>query len=485
MSRPAQIFESQPLDTASMCAVDWPSFCQRLRQELGEDVYASWFSRLSFESVQDATAVLSVPTRFLKSWIQSHYLDRLTGLLRAALPDVQHVNIVVRTTESKATTPVIQPSSFAPKATQTRSENGLSQALPPVADQGPLHSSPIDKRYIFSSFLFSKSNAFAHAAAMQCAESSPEKPAPFNPLYIHGGVGLGKTHLVQAIANHAEAKKQRVLYLTAERFMFGFVTALKTQSALAFKEALRAIDVLIVDDVQFLTGKSVQHEFGHTLNALLEGCRQVVVTADRRPSDLEALDERVRSRLAGGLVVEIGAPDDELRRKIVASRVEAAKLRHGNFHVSDAIMDFIARSITSNGRDLDGAVNRLLAHSMLTGGTLTMEAAEEAIRDLVRSGESRRAKIEDIQRIVAQHYNVSRSDLLSARRTATVVRPRQVAIYLSKVLTLRSLPEIGRRFGGRDHTTVLHAVRKIEGLIGRDAQLAQEIESLKQVLQTC
>jgi chromosomal replication initiator protein len=265
--------------------------------------------------------------------------------------------------------------------------------------------------------------------------------------------------------------------------MYGFVSALKTQTALAFKEALRGIDVLVIDDLQFLQGKSTQAEFCHTLNALIDSGRQVVIAADRPPSELESLDDRVRSRLAGGLVVEMGTLGEELRFEILKARVVTARSHHPSFDVPLPVLSYIAKTVTHNGRDLEGALNRLLAHNKLTGQSVTLEMAEREVRDLIRPQEPKRVKIEDIQRVVARQYNVSRSDLLSSRRTANVVRPRQVAMYLAKTLTLRSLPEIGRRFGGRDHTTVLHAVRKIEGLVGNDMALAVEIEILKRQLQ--
>ncbi|HUN13264.1 MAG TPA: DnaA/Hda family protein [Rhabdaerophilum sp.] len=289
--------------------------------------------------------------------------------------------------------------------------------------------------------------------------------------------------LAQGAAQAIEASGRRVLYLTAEKFMYGFVASLKAQTAIAFKEYLRGIDVLIIDDAQFLHGPKSQQEFCHTLNALIDSGKQVVVAADRAPSDLEAIEERVQSRLAGGLVVEIGALDDALRVKILENRIQIAKAHLPSFEVPPEVVAHVARVITTNGRDLEGAVNRLLAHATLTGGALDIAAADEAIRDLVRHREPRRVKIEDIQRLVANHYNVSRADILSSRRTATVVRPRQIAMYLAKSLTLRSLPEIGRRFGGRDHTTVLHAVRKIEGMVTTDTELAGEIDHLKRMLQ--
>jgi len=336
---------------------------------------------------------------------------------------------------------------------------------------------------VLASFQIGRSNIMAHAAAMQIVQAKSGDMPVFNPLFVHANVGLGKTHLLQGAALAIEAAGRRVLYLTAERFMYGFVASLKTQTAIAFKEHLRGIDVLVIDDAQFLHGPKSQQEFCHTLNALIDAGKQVIVAADRAPSDLEGIEERVQSRLAGGLVVEIGALDDALRVKILESRIQIAKAHLPSFEVPQEVIQFVARAITTNGRDLEGGVNRLLAHATLTGGVLDIPAAEEAIRDLIKHREPRRVKIEDIQRLVANHYNVSRADILSSRRTATVVRPRQIAMYLAKSLTLRSLPEIGRRFGGRDHTTVLHAVRKIEGMVGKDTELAGEIDHLKRMLQ--
>jgi chromosomal replication initiator protein len=360
-----------------------------------------------------------------------------------------------------------------------------STASAPVsANHDALGGSPLDPRLTFACFVVGRSNTLAHAAARQVAEGRRGDPVMFNPLYIHAGVGLGKTHLLQAVTWAGNAAGERkVLYLTAEKFMYGFVAALKTQTALAFKEALRGIDVLVIDDLQFLQGKSTQAEFCHTLNALIDAGRQVVIAADRPPSDLESLDDRVRSRLAGGLVVEMASLGEELRLGILKSRVAAARAHHASFDVPEPVLDYLARTITHNGRDLEGAINRLLAHSKLNSQPVTLDMAEREVRDLIRPQEPKRIKIEDIQRVVARQYNVSRSDLLSSRRTANVVRPRQVAMYLAKTLTLRSLPEIGRRFGGRDHTTVLHAVRKIEALVARDNALSEEVESLKRQLQ--
>lgn len=352
-----------------------------------------------------------------------------------------------------------------------------------LTNYGPLNGSPLDPRLTFASFVIGRSNTLAHAAARQVAEGRRGDPVMFNPLYIHAGVGLGKTHLLQAVTWAGNSGIERkVLYLTAEKFMYGFVAALKTQTALAFKEALRGIDVLVIDDLQFLQGKSTQAEFCHTLNALIDAGRQVVIAADRPPPDLESLDDRVRSRLAGGLVVEMGSLGEELRLGILKSRVAAARAHHASFDVPDEIVDHLAKIMRSSGRDLEAIINRLLAHCILNGEVVTLELAEREARDLIRPDEPKRIRVEDIQRAVARTYNIAKSDLLSARRTANVVRPRQIGMYLAKTLTPKSLPEIGRRFGGRDHTTVLHAVRKIAALIQRDPMLAEEVTSLEMQL---
>ena len=475
----------------------WDRICRRLRAEVGEDVFTSWFGRLELDGIADGVAHLSVPTKFLKSWIQSHYLDRMISILTSEVAGIRAVSIGVRTSSRNAVGRVAR--AFEPSAEQASSfserpvrfETTGSSAAPAAskpaaprdaADPEALNGSPLDRRMNFETFLLGRSNQLAYAAAQQIATAGADEPLIYNPLYIHASVGLGKTHLLQAVAHAVTASKRRVIYLTAEKFMYGFVYALKAQTALAFKERLRAIDLLVIDDVQFLQGKSIQQEFCHTLNALIDARKQIVIAADRPPADLEALEERVRSRLAGGLCVEMGALDEALRIKILETRVAVARGINPDFHVTPAVIAYVASVIQTNGRDLDGAVNRLMAHASLTQVPLCVETAEVAIRDLVRTREPKRVKIEDIQKLVATHYNVSRADILSSRRTANVVRPRQIAMYLSKVLTLRSLPEIGRRFGGRDHTTVLHAVRKIEGLTGSDRTLSEEVELLKRML---
>jgi chromosomal replication initiator protein len=463
----------------------WSRVKGRLRAEVGDDIYSSWFARMDLEGLDDATVRLSVPTRFLKSWIQSHYSERVLACWQAEQATVGRIELSVRSgvlrSLAQKPAPVQAPAAHHHNGHAMRLNGSEQRAVssPLSAAHEALGGSPLDPRLTFDTFLLGRSNTLAHAAAQQVAAARRGEP-----LYIHAGVGLGKTHLLQSItwAGNA-AGEHKVLYLTAEKFMYGFVSALRNQTAIAFKEVLRGIDVLVIDDLQFLQGKNTQAEFCHTLNALIDAGRQVVIASDRPPSDLESLDDRVRSRLAGGLVVEMSPLGEDLRLEILKSRMTAARLHHPGFDVPSPVLAYIAKTVTHNGRDLEGALNRLLAHSKLTGQPVTLELAEREMRDLIRPQEPRRVKIEDIQRVVARQYNVSRADLLSSRRTANVVRPRQVAMYLAKTLTLRSLPEIGRRFGGRDHTTVLHAVRKIENLVGNDTTLAEEIEVLKRQLQ--
>jgi chromosomal replication initiator protein len=485
VARPIELRERQAMSLSEQ--ERWARVQARLRAIVGEDNFKNWFGAMEHDAISDDVVRLSLPTRFLKSWVQSHYADKLLACWKAELPSIRRVDLVHRSAVLRDATVKLKPNEpiEAVRDIKTGAERELRAAHQPAqAAHEALGGSPLDPRLAFDTFMVGRSNTLAHAAAKQVALARRGEPVMFNPLYVHAGVGLGKTHLLQAIAWAGNGIADRkVLYLTAEKFMYGFVAALKSQTALAFKEALRGIDVLVIDDLQFLQGKSTQVEFCHTLNALIDAGRQVVIAADRPPSDLESLDDRVRSRLAGGLVVEMGSLEEELRLEILKSRAAAARAHHPGFDVPAPVLAFIAKTITHNGRDLDGALNRLLASNKLTGLPITMDMAERAVRDLIRPQEPKRVKIEDIQRIVARQYNVSRADLLSSRRTANVVRPRQIAMYLAKTLTLRSLPEIGRRFGGRDHTTVLHAVRKIESLVGNDNVLAEEIELLKRLLQ--
>jgi chromosomal replication initiator protein len=474
----------------------WERVKQRLKVELGEDVYSSWFARVEFEEADVSSVYLSVPTRFLKSWISAHYAEKLLSLWNTERKGVARVELIVRSAmrfkaqpeADKADAPAIAAAPAMTLVSGSAGQRRTSEAEliggSVTTQSGGLGGSPVDPRYTFETFCEGAANRVAFAAAKAVAESGPGKSTAYNPLYIHAGVGRGKTHLLHAITRAARMAHpgRNVVYLTAEHFMFRFVAALRSHSAIPFKEALREIDLLLIDDMQFLQGKSVQQEFCHMLNQLIDGARQVVVAADRPPAELETLDERVRSRLRGGVAFEIGAPDMQLRREILKARYIAASAQNPGLDIPETILEYVAQSVVSNGRDLEGALNRLVAQWQFTRQPVTLNSAEITLRDLIGAREPRRVKIEDIQRVVSRHYNVSKADLLSARRTRTIVRPRQIAMYLAKVLTPRSLPEIGRRFGGRDHTTVLHAVRKIEGMIEGDRALADEIELLKRMI---
>jgi chromosomal replication initiator protein len=469
----------------------------RLKAQVGPDVFASWFGRLKLQSVSKSVVRLSVPTTFLKSWINNRYLDLITSIFQQEDAEILKVEIVVRSA-TRSTRPGLHddapqasqsdaaaPASSRRSAPQTLGQHaaatvGNLQKSQPVA--GPLFGSPLDSRYTFESFVEGSSNRVALAAAKTIAEAGAGA-VRFNPLFIHSTVGLGKTHLLQAIATAAiqSTRAPRVVYLTAEYFMWRFATAIRDNDALSLKETLRNIDLLVIDDMQFLQGKSIQHEFCHLLNMLLDSAKQVVVAADRAPWELESLDPRVRSRLQGGVAIEMEGPDYEMRLEILKRRLEVARLDDPSLDIPANILSHVARNITASGRELEGAFNQLLFRLSFEPH-LSIERVDELLGHLVNAGEPRRVRIEDIQRVVAKHYNVSRQELVSNRRTRVIVKPRQIAMYLAKTLTPRSFPEIGRRFGGRDHTTVLHAVRKIEDLITGDTKLSHEIELLKRLI---
>ena len=458
----------------------------RLKAAVGEDVYNSWFARLELEEIVDDLAHLSVPTRFLCSWIQSNYAEKILDAFRQETPAIGRLHFTVRVNGQARPrlAPAAQPVEIQPE-TEVAAPAAPRPAREAQAPRGDaLAGSAIDPKMTFDSFVVGTPNEMALQVARQVAHAAANNTVSFNPVYIHSTVGLGKSHLLNAIAWAAGASdsSRNIVYLTADHFMYHFITAVQRQSALAFKEWLRRVDLLLIDDMQFLQGKSAT-EFGHTLGTLLTGAKQVVVAGDAPPRDLEMLDERVRSRLSGGLVVPITGFDLELRKAIVQRRADQATARFAGVHFPPAVIDYIARVVVSHGRDLDGAVNRLVAANQLTHEPITVTLAERTLADLVRSREARRVRIEDILRIVSRHYKVPRNDILSSRRSRDVVRPRQIAMYLAKALTSRSLPEIGRRFGGRDHTTVLHSVRKVEQMMKDDGDLCQEIELLKRMLE--
>lgn len=469
-----------------------------LKVQLGDEVYSSWFKSLEFESFDGRIVKVSVPVKFVRNWIQEHYSDHLLHCSRIEFATVERVEVVWR-----------QPGAVAQRPGEARSQDANTAAaaatplpaahtdLPqrPAALRAPvlpvqrtsaggLEGSPLDPRYTFDSFVVGASNRMAHAGATQVAETVLSGAPGYNPLYIHSQVGLGKSHLLHAIAWEVKkrAPNAQVLYLTAERFRYQFVEALRSSDPLAFKERFRNINMLLIDDLEFLQGERTEQEFDHIINALLDGGKQVVVASARAPNQIERLNERMRSRLQRGLVTELQSLDHELRLKVLDKRLAEKRAADPSFSLSRDVVDLLALRLTENGRELEGAVTRLYATWQYMRTPITLDIAETVIRDLVQNLEPRRIKIEDILRIISRHYGVSKGDLLSQRRHRSVVWPRQIGMYLAKHLTARSLPEIGRRFGGRDHTTVLHAIRKIEGEISKNPNLGDELEELKRLL---
>ncbi|HEV7462704.1 MAG TPA: chromosomal replication initiator protein DnaA [Methyloceanibacter sp.] len=462
----------------------WARVKNRLRAELGEDVFASWFRGVEVELVDEEVIHLTVATRFLRNWLRSHYYEFVLRLSRGEWPTVERVEFRVRQPHFGIEVPKEPLRQRRGPAMAEAAPEAVPLPMPLRTGYGGFEGSPLDPRLSFTSFMVGASNRLAHAAAQEVAGAFSTPQPLFNPLFMHGNVGLGKTHLLHAISWDVKQRKPeaQVLYLTAERFMSGFVQALRARDALAFKEKLRKIDILLIDDMEFLQGPTIQQEFCHTLNSLIDGGRQVVVAADRAPTQLDKLDMRMRSRLGGGLVAEIGAMDYELRHKILQKRANEACIETKGLDISETVLAFLSERLTESGRELEGAVHRLRASYQLTDEPVTLETAEQIVRDLMRGAEPRRVRIDDILRTVSKHYGVNRGDLLSGRRNRSIVRPRQIGMYLAKLLTSRSLPEIGRRFGNRDHTTVLHAIRKIEQLMNDDNQLREEIELLKRLL---
>jgi chromosomal replication initiator protein len=467
----------------------WARVMGRLKQEIGETAYRSWFRSMTVERVIDGEGVIAVPTRFMRNWVTTHYSDRLLALWHAENKTVNRISFVVaphgakhenghRREERAAAEPAATVSVPAPTVEPTMTSEPTSES---TDDRGHV-SAPLDPRSTFDNFVVGKPNELAHAAARRVAEAccgATTHSAPFNPLFLYGGVGLGKTHLMHAIAWQVRksAPGRKVIYLSAETFMHQFIKAIRFKSQIDFKEEFRSVDLLMIDDVQFIAGKeTTQEEFFHTFNALVDQGRQIVISADKSPSDIEGLEERLRSRLGWGLVADIHPTTYELRLGILESKAEQMGLR-----LPQKIMEFLAHKITSNVRELEGALNRLGAHAQLVRRELTLESAHEVLQDLLRASD-RRVTIDEIQRKVAEHFNIKFAEMTSSRRARVVARPRQVAMYLAKQLTQRSLPEIGRKFGGRDHTTVMHAVRQIEKLAQIDRALAEDVDVLQRML---
>lgn len=466
---------------ATVDQAEWDRVKTRLKQEFGESVFKSWVTPITASALRDGEVELTVPTRFMRDWISTHYAERIRMLWNGENPRVRKVTLKVgaggrevRSAQQRPPAPVAPPG--AVRTTRSSSSNSSSARSEHTLETDL--SAPLDSRYVFENFVVGKPNEFAYAAAKRVAESDQ---VSFNPLFLYGGVGLGKTHLMHAIAWEIRQRtpSRRVAYLSAEKFMYSFVRALRNQDMVSFKEQFRSVDVLMIDDVQFISGKdSTQEEFFHTFNALVDQGRQIVLSADKSPSNLEEIGDRLRSRLSSGLVADLHPTTFELRLGILDAKAE-----HLGVLVPQKVKEFLAHKITSNVRELEGALTRLVAHAQLVGGALTLETTQDLLQDLLRAHD-RRLTMEEIQKRVAEHFKIRVSDMSSARRSRVVARPRQVAMYLSKQLTSRSLPEIGRAFGGRDHTTVMHAVRKVEELSKSDSAFAEDVELLTRMLES-
>ena len=477
----AQAIQEDATNAMTARAAEWIGVLGQLRAEIGEDAFRNWLQPVNLEYVDSGRAVIGAPTRFLRDWVATHYADRLLALWQAENEQVKRLSVIVAMRSRP-----LNGNYFAGPDDNAEAPPALPASAGPVSpleigdDRAQLLA--LDHRFVFENFVVGKPNELAHAAARRVAEACacPGTPVPFNPLFLYGGVGLGKTHLMHAVAWHVRkhVSDRKIIYLSAEKFMYQFIRALRYKSTMDFKEQFRSVDLLMIDDVQFIIGKELtQEEFFHTFNALVDENRQIVISADKSPSDLEGMEERMRSRLGWGLVADLHPTTYELRLGILQSKAEQGGLR-----IPPKVMEFLAHKIASNVRDLEGALNRIAAHVQLVGRDITLESVQEVLHDLLRSHE-RRITIDEIQKKVAEHFNMKLGEMTSDRRARAVARPRQVAMYLAKQLTMRSLPQIGRKFGGRDHTTVMHAVRKIEELTRTDPSLAEDVELLRRMLQ--
>ena len=446
----------------------WAKVIRAAEAELGAEAVRKWLAPVSIKLLRDDLVVLAAPSAFIADWVERNYGLQLLRCFKASGASVRRISVTVAQTEESALD--------APIAAEPIPETG-----DPVDTSG-LRSAPLDPRFTFDSFVVGKPNELAHAASRRVADSDD---ATFNPVFLYGGVGLGKTHLMHAIAHRIGVTRPgcKVLYLSAEQFMYRFVQALRFRDTITFKQQFRAVDVLMIDDVQFIAGKdSTQEEFFHTFNALIDQKKQIVISADRSPDQIDGLQNRIISRLQWGLVVDIHPTDYELRLGILQSKAERMMGNDPSVVIDNKVLEFLAHRISSNVRVLEGALTRIFAFATLVNRPINLDMVQECLADLLRSSE-RKVTIEEIKRRVADYYSLRMNDLISPRRARAVARPRQVAMFLCKTLTSKSLPEIGRGFGGRDHTTVIHAVRKIEELRVSDNQIDEDIENLRRILE--
>ncbi len=455
----------------------WGQLRNKLLKAVGRNNFTTWIEPLEFQKLQDGVAVFSVPTNFMGNYVSQNFADLILYELNTAGEPVQRLDFRVpaNSPQQPRSNKAAAPELVAEVPAPNRSDS-------PQAPLDSLQAAPLDKRFTFDSFVVGKPNELAHAAARRVSEGGP---VTFNPLVLYGGVGLGKTHLMHAIAWELKTKhaELNVLYLSAEQFMYRFVQALRERRMMDFKHLFRSVDVLMVDDVQFIAGKdSTQEEFFHTFNALVDQNKQIIISADRAPGEIKDLEDRVKSRLQCGLVVDLHPTDYELRLGILQNKVQQYSGTYPDLTIADGVLEFLAHRISTNVRVLEGALTRLFAFASLVGREIDMELTQDCLADVLRASE-RKITVEEIQRKVSDYYNIRLSDIIGPKRLRSYARPRQVAMYLCKQLTSRSLPEIGRRFGGRDHTTVMHGVKRIEELKVTDGQIAEDVEMLRRALE--
>ncbi|MEQ9258980.1 MAG: chromosomal replication initiator protein DnaA [Roseovarius sp.] len=457
-----------------MTKEQWGQLKKQIEQKVGEHNYANWIEPLELAEVTEGVATFNVPTTFVRTYVAQNFGDLILFHVNTVSPEIRRVHFQV------AANTVAQPAKPRQKSSRAPSTRSAAQ---PASATSAIPTAPLDERFTFDSFVVGKPNELAHAAARRVAEGGP---VTFSPLFLYGGVGLGKTHLMHAIAWELQKNRDdlNVVYLSAEQFMYRFVQALRDQKMMDFKEMFRSVDVLMVDDVQFIAGKdSTQEEFFHTFNALVDQNKQIVISADRAPGEIEHLEERIKSRLQCGLVVDLHPTDYELRLGILQSKIERFRTQYPDLQMDNGVLEFLAHRISTNVRVLEGALTRLFAFASLVKHEITLALAQDCLADILRASE-RKISIEEIQRHVSDHYNIRLSDMIGPKRVRNFARPRQVAMYLCKQMTSRSLPEIGRRFGGRDHTTVMHGVKRIEELRHQDAQIAEDLELLRRALES-
>ena len=442
--------------------IDWSVVQKEMKNNFGSDIYESWLKKINFVEEHQNYILISVATRFIRDWITSRYLDQILKLIKTHKKELNRIEFLISDSSKVAETENI--------INDKKIDNNIS-----FLKDSHLQYSRIDPNKNFENFIIGNSNKLAFEASKKVSDDI----SSYNPLYIYGGVGLGKTHLLNAIGLKLR-DKNKVMFISAERFMYQFVKSIKANDMVKFKENFRNTDVLLIDDIQFMNGKeAMQEEFFHTFNSLIDKGSQIIVTADRPPNKLSRIQERIKSRFAGGLVVDIQNPDYDLRFEIVKTKAEELQLLHSNeIAVTEEVLKFISREIRTSIRELEGALNRIFSFSRIYNKTPNLSETKIILKDLLNFSENK-VTIDLIQTIVCQFFKISKNEMLSSRRSRYLVRPRQTAIYLSKQLTSKSLPEIGRCFSNRDHTTVIHSVKTIEKLRKDDNELNLSIDSLK------